>query len=96
MLTTCFCLMLTPISKDDGASVSQEEAEMVADNLLYHLLPQPKRWHFPLRPRLIRPPAAQCKLSMLIPKRACAAGVCQGQPSPCLVVPRKKLQQFSE
>lgn len=57
MLTTCFCLMLTPISKDDGASVSQEEAEMVADNLLYHLLPQPKRWHFPLRHRLIRPPA---------------------------------------
>lgn len=32
MLTTCFCLMLTPISKDDGASVSQEEAEMVGDN----------------------------------------------------------------
>lgn len=37
MLTTCFCLMLTPISKDDGASVSQKEAEMVGDNSLCHL-----------------------------------------------------------
>lgn len=89
MLTTCCCLMLTPISKDDGASVSQEEAGMVGDNSL-SFLPQPKRWNFPLRPHLARSPAAQCKLSMLIPKRACAAGVCQGQPSPCLVVPRKK------
>lgn len=37
MLTTCFCLVLTLISKDDGASVSQEEAEVVGDGSPYHL-----------------------------------------------------------
>lgn len=36
--------VLTPISKDDGVSVSQEEVEMVGDDLtLQSLLSQPKR-----------------------------------------------------
>lgn len=66
--------MLTPISKDDGASVSQEEAEMVGDN--FTIFPSTAQEAvLPLRPRLVRPPAAQCKLSVLMPKRACAAAV---------------------
>lgn len=72
MLTTCFCLKLTLISKDDGASVSQEEAKIVGDN--FTIFPS-QEVVLPLRPRLVRPPAAQCKLSVLMPKRACAAAV---------------------
>lgn len=74
MLTACFCLMLTPISKDDGASVSQEDARWRVV-ISPSSLPQPKRRYFALRPRLVTPPAAQCKLSVLMPKRACAAAV---------------------
>lgn len=53
--------MLTPISKDDGASVSQEEAEMVGDN--FTIFPSTAQEAvLPLRPRLVRPPAARCSL----------------------------------
>lgn len=89
--------VLTPISKDDGVSVSQEEVEVVGDwwfvpPICFHS-PRGAASHSDPILSGLQLPSVNCQCLYQIGRVQLVS--CQGQPSPCLA--REKLQHlFSE
>lgn len=87
--------VLTPISKDNGVSVSQEEVEEVGDDLSLTSPSSPRGAASHSDPILsgLQLPSVNCQCLYQIGHAQLVS--CQGQPSPCLA--REKLQHlFSE